>query len=292
MTNTNTPSLASSAMLVELSISVWTARKLDRRASNDVTAANRAAAGVARVNKDLLAGCDELTAIQKFAGTTRTAHYSMTLPWSDTGLRMLPTAKYFDYHAELTRLQGEFDRLVEAFLAQYEWEVNEVQLKLGDMYNPTEYPSVSSIREKFAFRLNYIPLPEAGDFRVDVGNEAAREMQEKYEQFYQTQLERAMGDIWKRTYDALSRMSERLDYGDHEQKKVFRNSLVENAVEIVDIMESMNITGDANMQLQQRRLKQALVGVTPDALREDEYLRRETKQAVDDVLASLPSLDI
>jgi len=73
---------------------------------------------------------------------------------------------------------------------------------------------------------------------------------------------------------------------------VFRNSLVENAVEIVDIMESMNVTADANMQLQQRRLKQALVGVTPEALREDEYLRRETKQAVDDVLASLPSLDI
>ena len=33
-------------------------------------------------------------------------------------------------------------------------------------------------------------------------------------------------------------------------------------------------------------------GITPEALREDEYLRRETKQVVDDVIAQLPSIDL
>jgi len=46
------------------------------------------------------------------------------------------------------------------------------------------------------------------------------------------------------------------------------------------------------MQLQQRRLKQAMQGVTPEALREDEYLRAETKRAVDDAIKALPSLDL
>jgi hypothetical protein len=46
------PSIASSSMLVELSISTWTARKLDKRASQDVTTQNHAASGVANVKQE------------------------------------------------------------------------------------------------------------------------------------------------------------------------------------------------------------------------------------------------
>jgi len=293
MTNTTivAPTLSSSAMLVELGISVWTASKRDKRASEEVTTSNRAQRGAARVNKSLLAGCAELDAIQKFAGNTRTLHYHSTLPWSDTGLRLIPTAKYFDYHKQMTGMQQEFNRLVEAFLGKYEWEINSVQLKLGDLFNPDDYPSLSKVRSKFDFRLNYIPMPETGDFRVDIGDAAQRELKEKYEAFYSAQLTRAMNDVWQRAYEALSRMSERLDYSSKEDKKIFRDSLVENVLDVIDIMDSMNITNDPNMQLQQRRLKMALTGVTPEALRESAHLRAETKRAVDEVIKTLPSLD-
>ena len=40
------------------------------------------------------------------------------------------------------------------------------------------------------------------------------------------------------------------------------------------------------------KLDDALRGITPDALREDGYLRAETKKAVDDAIKSLPSLDL
>jgi hypothetical protein len=282
--------LQSSSMLVELGISVWTARKLDKRASEDVTVQNHADRGMANVNKRLLA-CDELTAVQKFAANARNSHYAMTLPWSDSGLRLLPTAKYFDYHKAMTALQVEFERLVQAFLARYQWLVNETQLKLGDLYDPNEYPSLDTVRGKFGLRLNYIPLPEAGDFRLDIGTQQADELREQYASFYSAQLERAMGDLWTRAHEVLSRMSERLDYADHEQKKVFRDSLVSNVLDLIDMMESMNVTNDPNMQLQSRRLKMSMQGITPSALRDDATLRRETKQAVDATIAALPSLD-
>ena len=283
--------LQSSAMLVELGISVWGARKLDKRASHAITAQNRAARGMAKVEKRLLS-CDELTAIQKFAANARNrSHYGMTLPWSDTGLRLLPTSRYFDYHKTMTDLQNEFYKLRDKFLDRYEWLINETQLKLGDMYNPNEYPSSDAVQAKFGFRLNYIPLPEAGDFRIDLGNQQAAELQQQYASFYETQLTRAMGNLWSRAYEVLTRMSERLDYADHEQKKVFRNSLVSNVIDIIDMMETMNITDDPTMQLQSRRLKLAMQGVSPEALREDEGLRRSTKQSVDEAIKALPSLD-
>jgi len=89
ITSPSVGSISSSAMMVEVSFSTWTGRKLDKRASRDVTMTNGADTGTANVNKKLLGDCEELKAVQKFAANARNIHYSMTMPWSDTGMRLL-----------------------------------------------------------------------------------------------------------------------------------------------------------------------------------------------------------
>lgn len=305
------PSIASSAMLCELSISTWTGRKKDKRASEEVTTSNKASAGVANVSKKLLADCAELVAIQKLTGNIRSMHYNMTMPWSDTGLRLLPTAQYFKYHEVMTAMQNEYDSLVDTFLRDYDNEIINAQLKLGDLFDPFEYPTVDSLRHKFGFRLSYIPLPDAGDFRIDVGNEATDQIRTEYQSYYSRQLENAMNDVWKRVYEKLSNMSERLDYTDEYVEEVyrdkhgktrtrtrnagaktFRDSLVSNVTDMVELLHVCNVTGDSQMSALANQLDETLRGVTPDALREDAYLRAETKRTVDQVIKSLPSLDI
>jgi len=249
-------------------------------------------AGVANVNKKLLGNCAELDAVQKFVANSRNLHYSMTMPWSDTGMRLLPTAQYFKYHEQMTAIQAEYERLVEQFLQSYADEVVDAQVKLGTLFNPDEYPTVSQLRGKFGFRLSYIPLPDAGDFRIDVGNDAMDQMQTQYQEYYGRQLQNAMNDVWRRAYDALAKMSERLDYQDHESKKIFRDSMVSNVLDMVELLNVCNVTGDSQMAALANRLDESLRGVTADALREDGYLRAETKRAVDDAIKSLPSLDI
>lgn len=211
---TNAPSISTSAMLVELSISTWTGRKLDKRASQDVTAQASAQKGVANVNKKLLGDCAELDAVQKFTANARNVHYAMTMPWSDTGLRLLPTTQYFKYHREMSTLQAEYERLVNVFLQAYDWEISQAQVKLGDLFNSDEYPTADSLTSKFKFKMNYMPLADAGDWRVDIGNEAKDVLATQYESYYATQLQTAMGDVWSRAHDALTKMSERLDYSD------------------------------------------------------------------------------
>lgn len=286
------PSVSSASMLVELSIGAWTGRKLDKRASQEVTDQAKAAKGVANVNKKLLGDCAELDAVQKFVANSRNVHYSSTAPWSDTGLRILPTSRYFKYHEQMTGLQNEFGRLVEAFLTAYDWEISQAQVKLGSLFIPEDYPTTDSLRSKFKFRINYIPLPDTGDWRVDMEQEALNTLKDHYESFYKAQLNTALKDVWTRTHEALSKMSERLDYTDDSTKKIFRDSLVDNVMEVVDLLGDFNITGDVQMTAMKNRLEDAMRGVTPDALREDEYLRQKTKQEVDAVLKALPSLDI
>ena len=290
---TSAPSISTAAMLVELSIGTWTGRKLDKRASKDVTSQNNAATGVASVSKRLLGDCAELDAVQKFAANARNIHYACTMPWSDTGLRLLPTTRYFKYHNEMSAIQAEFERLVVQFLDAYGWEIQHAQLKLGSLFNPDEYPTRESLTTKFRFGMNYMPLPDAGDFRVDIDAEAKQVLASQYEAYYTKQFESAMADVWQRAYDAIAKMSERLDYTDDANKKIFRDSLVDNMREVVDLLGACNVTNDPVMGDAQRKLDQALMGVTPDGLREDAYLRAQTKQRVDEVkqiIANLPGL--
>ena len=284
------PSIGSRAMLCELKISCWTGRKKDKSASASVTSQNYADNGTASVNKKLLGNCDELTAIQKFVANARNIHYSMTMPWSDLGMRLLPTAQYFKYHEQITELQNEFDSMVDTFCNNYTWEVSRAQARIGSLFRADDYPSEASIRDKFAFNMSYIPLPDSGDFRVDVVNDQRDVLESHYNDYYNKQLGSAMQDVWNRTYKALSNMSERLDYGGGDKKKVFRDSLVENVLDMVELLNVCNVTGDSQMSAMALKLDDALRGVTPDGLRNNETFRVETKRAVDDAIKSLPSL--
>ena len=72
------PSISSSSMLVDLSISMWAGRKGDKRASEEVASANNAQKGVARVTKSLLGDCDELDALVKFGAHAHSVNRNST----------------------------------------------------------------------------------------------------------------------------------------------------------------------------------------------------------------------
>lgn len=298
-TATSVPSISSAAMLVELSISVWTGIKKDKKASEAVELINSADTGVAKVSKKLLGDCAELKAVQDFTANVRTGiHYDMTMPWSNSGLRLLPTSKYFKYHQTMTALQAEWQKLVDAFLAAYDWEAAQAQAKLGSLFARDEYPTMEKLREKFRFNLNYIPMPEAGDWRVDMEKETRDALAEHYQKFYHDQTQRSVMATWAVAAEALSAMSDRLaDPAEGEKankngSKVFRDSLVENMMAAIDKLEEFNLTNDPTMRQMKQRLASIMAGVTPDALREDRAFRLETKRAVDEAIKALPSLDL
>ena len=281
MPNISTPSISSSAMLVELNISVWTGRKYDKGVSAEIDVQKHATTRAGNYHKKLFADEPLFDAIGKYAGNARTYHYFGTMPWSDSGLRLLTTAMYFDYHKKITGMAQEFDMLVDNFLVEYDNMVARAQGKLGSLFNQEDYPSKDEVQAKFKFAVKYCPVPDVGDWRVDVGNEAQQQLKESYAEYYKQNLEDAMREPWQRTHDALKSMSDKLA-GD--KKQIFRDTLVTNVKDMCDLLEKFNITGDAKMRQARMKIEDALLGVTPDALREDDYLRLDTKSKVDALL--------
>lgn len=285
------PSLSSAAMLVDLSISVWTARKRDKAASEQVARDNNAARGVASVNKKLLGDCAELDAVQKFSESLRSLHRSMTMPWSDLGLRLLPTAQFFKYQQQMTAMEAEFHRLVRAFLDAYSWEIAEARVKLGDLFREDEYPPVSHVEGKFAFRMAFVPLPDANDWRIDIGAQAKQALQSEYQKYFDSQLKSAMDDLWGRLRDTLTTLTKQLEpVAEGEKAKRIYDSVVDRAKELVSMMETCNVTNDPHMAAMQRQLAATLDGANAEAFRSDEQYKIETKKQLDAAIAALPGM--
>ena len=296
--NFNAPSIASAAMLVDLSISQWKGLRRDKEASKNLADSVGAKRGHMTANKKLLGDSLELKAIDSFVGAARTGvHQDMTMPWSNSGLRLLPTAKFFDYQKAITAQQAKFYELLEEFLQSYEWARTEAKAALGSVFNDREYPTRSVLATKFRFVVNYLPVPEVGDWRVDMGNTARNELAEHYSKYYEEQNRTAVATLYEQTLKPLLHMSKKLAdpvAGDAVNKsgiQTFRDTLVENVVDMIDRLEVYNVMGDLTIRETRFKLQQMLDGITPDALREDAHLRRETKRKVDEVIASLPSLD-
>ena len=290
MNTTNTPrhNIDTCAMLVEFNASVWTARKLDKTTTDEVVASKNAGAkDAARVNKHLLAGRTELDIIQQAVSRARQFVYDNTAPWSDSGLRLLPTVNFMKFTERMNDFEEEMEALVKSFVAIYPTLITAQALALGDMFKRDDYPTANEIMTKFSFRVNYMPVPSSGDFRVDVGNQAQAELKARLESLTQERIDSAMADVRERLSTHLKRMSDRLttDYVNGEAKqRRFHDTLVDGALELCDLTKSLNVTNDMALEEARKQLEQLLVGVSPADLRKNEAIRQDVKKNVDAIL--------
>ena len=287
--NFSASKLSSSALVVNMSISVWTGRKLDKRVSEEVDQAKSTKTRAGNYHKNLLAGSGKLEQITKIANACRGWLYSVTQPWGDNGDRILPVVTLLDFKSRLTDYERQFGDAVNDFLNDYDTLVSAAAFQLGDLFNRDDYPTRDLIESKFGFRYSIAPLPEAGDFRVDVGNDGLRELQAQYENVMQQRVVGAMTEAWEQLYDVVSKMSERLtddtDENGDPKRKIFRDSLVDNAVETCNLLKFFNITGDTRMDEMRKQLEDALRHVDAQTLRDSDHVRLQTKLKVDAILS-------
>lgn len=284
--------LASRAMLTGLTIRQWSARKLDRKVTDEVNASHGAHVDAGRYNKALIAK-EALGAIIAAATAARTLHYSRTLPWLDDGARILPAAAYASYSDSMRRLRVDFESAVDAFAAQYDSFVDDARVRLNGMFRDDDYPTAAEIRSKFGFAVRVLPMPDASDFRAQISDNQAATIRSEIEESTRVALQVAMGDAWQRVTECVSRMVERLNAYKPQAAKglraegIFRDSLVENVRDLVEILPGFNLTGDAFLAQTIARMETDLCSHSADDLRDDAALRRDTAKAAEEILASV-----
>ena len=281
----NVASISSSAVLVDLNISVWTGRKMDKKVSAEIDADHSTQVRAGNYHKALMAGAQELEAITKYASNIRQWHSQQTLPWSDAGTRLVPTVRLFDYKAELAIREREFEHLVNEFLIAYDTLVQGAQLRLSSLFKLRDYPPRDVVASKFGMRYVFSPLPTSGDFRVDIGNEGLEELKQQFDTNQNRYIQQAMLDVWLRVKDVAERLSNQLRVDDSGGKGKLYQSTLDGALELCEMLRSMNLTNDPELDQVRKNLQMTLQGVDLKELKKDEQVRLSVKSEIDDLIS-------
>jgi hypothetical protein len=275
------PRLDEKALLVKLSISQWTARKEDKKITKEVeTQHNARDAG--RYHKTLIAK-EEIQKLQKISNEARTYHYTNTLPWKDDGERILPTTIYFDYTREIGKLKARFQNAVASFLQNYPALIDDAKTRLNGMFNAEDYPNAAKIGKKFSFETEFSPIPTAADFRINLQTDEINKISKDLETRLKATEQEAIKDLWTRLYSTVKNAADRLS----DPEAIFRDSLMGNISELVNLLPKLNFTDDPALETMRRDVEKELVRFTPETLREDKEARKQTAEKARELLKGI-----
>jgi hypothetical protein len=299
-----TDSLSSKAMLSSVSISMWSACKYDAQVSDEIARRHNAQTDAGRYNKKLLPR-DALEELTKITSEARSDHYFLTLPWSDEGWRVLPAAAYMDHSKKMREHLAQFEPAVTRFVERFPdlvAEQSSEHSRLGTMFNIDDYPGMTrdtagtlilarpqELRDKFSFKTDVKPFPDAADFRVSLGDEDRQRIQRQIMASVAADLQLGTRELWQRLYKVVRHMSERLaEYNASEEGKTRKvyDSWVTNVVEIVDVLPKLNITKDQELERMAAEVRVSLL-VDPDELRKSETARTDTAKAAAAIAARM-----
>lgn len=266
-------------LLVNLSISQWTARKFDRKVTDEVNQ-NHNTSDAGRFNKLLIAK-EHLEDISKLVGKVRDFHYKNTLIWSDAGERILTSKNYFEYVGQLSVFKNEFDSKVAEFVREYPAMIAEAQRRLNGLYNPADYPD--DIESKFQMKTTFMPVPDSEDFRINLHDDEVKAIREQIQGEVTTRFAKASVDVYERITDQLKHMHERLS----DPEAIFKNSLFENLKELTELLPRLNVTDDPNIDALCAELR--ALYVDPDAVRQSKHIRSQKTDEVQAVMSKLDS---
>lgn len=273
-------SIVNECIVLNLQVGIWTGQRLDKDASRKVTEDAGADSDAARVNKHLISK-DAMKPILTAANAVRSHFYNKTLPWKDNGDRVISRKVFLKFVEEHERLAHAMRHAVDVFCATtYQSELEKAGFRMGDLFNPDDYPSAAELQRRFYVNLDIDPISTVNDFRVEMSAAQADALRAKMEAAMSQRISKAMSSVWERLAEVLGNFTERTKSG-----MGIRVELVQNLREIVEILPELNITDDPELEAIRQRINDRLTGYDAAELRTDDAARaaahRDAKKIMD-----------
>ncbi len=129
-------------------------------------------------------------------------------------------------------------------------------------------------------------MPAAGDIRVDLGSDQKAAIETSITNRVQQATAIAMNDAWTRLHDVVAHIAERLA----DPKAIFRDSLIDNARDVCDALQRLNVTNDPALETMRARVAAELTTHSASTLRDAPSARATTAQAASEIMSAMSGL--
>src|SRR6516162_1992554 len=106
--------------------------------------------------------------IEGLVNKARAYHAAVTLPF-DAGIGILPAALIMEYGQRMQAFADKFTELKEShFKARYPEMIEWAKKEHNGTFDATDYPEIDVVMEAFYFRIEPLPVPDAGHFKETI----------------------------------------------------------------------------------------------------------------------------
>lgn len=283
--------LQESSMLVSLVIRRWSQHTTDKEATMEVAAHHQSDVSMGNFRKRLLPR-DALIRYTGVVNSLRKEHYFLTLPWTDEGYRILSNKGYFEYRKRISALIEQGNQALEEFWPIYEAHKEEMKLRLNGLYKEEDYPSVEALKTKFGVDVRVKPLSSADQFRVkSLGSKEVAAIKAAIEDESKAAVETAIKSVYERLNEVITKAATRLkEYkltADNKVEGKFRDSLLSNITDLLDVIPALNITNDPKLGKFVEQVRQEITLHSPDVLRDDEVIRSKVVASAEEIMKKM-----
>jgi hypothetical protein len=289
-------SLASSAVLVSVDISVWSATKQDRGISDEVTTAKNADKSAGRYVKNLLANHPKHKAVVNYRQTVYNWLQRRTYRWNQSQ-NLLPSVDVPKFKQEYHEHQIAFHALVDSLTSDYDSIVSDMAFKQGTMFNRNDYPTKEQVASKFSLNL-YVSEVPMNDFRCGIANDIADDLFNTYKQQAHGIIESIAQEQSERMVEVMTSISHCCGIDESEvngevrtkRRKIY-DTTIQKALEMCESFKRFNLKNDSDLEQARASLEKVLRGVKAEDIRDSDAVRHHVKEGIDDILSKFGSFN-
>jgi len=289
-------SLASSAVLVSVDISVWSATKQDRGISDEVTTAKNADKSAGRYVKNLLANHPKHKAVVNYRQTVYNWLQRRTYRWNQSQ-NLLPSVDVPKFKQEYHEHQIAFHALVDSLTSDYDSIVSDMAFKQGTMFNRNDYPTKEQVASKFSLNL-YVSEVPMNDFRCGIAQDIADDLFNTYKSQSARIIESIAQEQSERMVEVMESISHCCGVDESEvngevrtkRRKIY-DTTIQKALEMCESFKRFNLKNDSGLEEARASLEKVLRGVKAEDIRDSDAVRHHVKEGIDDILSKFGSFN-
>lgn len=281
-------SITNECFLVNITVGKWAGYKLDKEASAETAKRANAKEGAVKVSKHLI-DQDAVRKINTLDAQLRNHLKKYSLPWKESGDRIMPRRVYQQFLIEHSKLKEDYFAAVDDLIENhYAPERAKARFNLGELFKDSDYPEPHQLRRKFYVTLEMDPVSEGGDdFRVKMSSKADTEaMKKEVEQQFKDRINRALSEVWETVSQIVSHFADSMS----DPEKRFTANTLDKVQGLVEKISVMNIAGDPALNEIADKIADRLSGFTADELRNDAKTRAKAAKEAQKIIEDMSGL--
>lgn len=227
---------------------------------------------------------DGLAKLKEFQNDWKTAlgHYAR-YPYA-AGMKLLPAALVEEFMAVNKSYADKQQAVIDEWRAnQYTNWFNSAPTRMGSLYDPLDFPSVTDCINRFRCDVTVVPLAEAEQWQrvAMISPDLAASMASQQNATTERVTQQAHAKLWA---DVMKPIQNIVDQLSKDKGKIY-DSLIGNVISITDLIPAYNeIHKDSNLTALAQQVKAKLAEIKPDDIRKSSDAKADALAKAKDII--------